>query len=203
MQEIYSPNENQLIISTHYLATRIERGLTLKKIFFYFMSMLFVMVSSSAYAIPTSNKEDLLREIYMDASKGEVPNSHPFKIGSKVEDIIQAWGDPDYNFGALLPYSKQSVMFVALTKTQDGEFLLDKVTHIFPYSEENQGSEIEGVTLPTLIHVLGQPSEKSVTENNELSLDYVVNNYHLIFVMQKKDDSFIISSYFLSQDFPN
>lgn len=162
--------------------------------FFGIICFFFLMTSSVDASVNKDQKSDLLR-IYSLAGKGQIPNSEPFGVGSKVEDVKKSWGEPDTNlYEMIFGYWKQKVMFTRDDMKE--ESIRGDVTAVTPFSEETAD-----ISLATLIRELGEPTHKKIPDSDEMIVCYDTNGYHLQFFLDYEDGGYQVSSYMVSSEF--
>lgn len=174
--------------------------MSLKKIGFGVMCSLLLMVNSANVAL-ASGPDSTLVKIYLLAGKGQILNSAPFGLGTKIADIKKGWGEPDNEMLEMLfAYAKQDVIFVTMdpNPSQEGDYKTDSVTAMMPLAEG-----VEGTPLAKLVKDLGDPTHKEILDSNSMTVCYDINGNHLRFTLARhsEESSYVVLSYMVSKVF--
>lgn len=107
--------------------------------------------------------KEIIKAIYGLAGKGMVLNS-PFSIGSRKEQIIQAFGPPNRSYGTAIAYSNRKEEYIFKYPYYETVEQILKNISDFDFTKED------------IIEVLGEPTEEGIA-----SITYTIGDFDLIF----------------------
>ncbi len=166
------------------------RGLTFTLIFGLLLTGFASPSQAGAETLRNKKGSDAMLEQIMDlASETRTLNSGPFGVGSLLDDVKKAWGEPEDDSGVAANYWSRNIRFI-----YDHDFPGDPITWI-----EDFDPELQQITLKHLLKKLGEPRKFEEAEGM-LYVTYPADeNHEITFVLNPpmKNQKSVVYLYYI------